>query len=179
MNQFSFRNNRIWWIALILILGYTAKVVYQMPKYDSGEQATDFSAVLADGSSFQLSSLRGNYILLDFWGSWCGPCRSENPMLVALYEETRGKAYTGASGFQIVSVAIETNRDRWQRAVEQDGLRWKFHIAEFDRFSSPLAKLYGVREIPTKYLIGPDGNILLVNPQIEEIRQYLQGIEGR
>lgn len=65
---------------------------------------------LADGDSFALSQLRGRYVLLDFWGSWCGPCRKESPELTALYKETKDKTYINASGFDIVSVAIETKK---------------------------------------------------------------------
>jgi thiol-disulfide isomerase/thioredoxin len=161
-------------IPIFIAVAYFANMLYRLPKYDAGEKSTDFTAVLSDGSQFSLSSMRGSYVLLDFWASWCGPCRRENPALVALFNETRGKHYQEAASFEIVSIAIETNEEKWQRAVSQDGLVWKYQIAEFDRFSSPLATLYGVKEIPTKYLIDPQGQIIRVNPAIEEVASFLK-----
>lgn len=172
--------NRKWLLfVLILLVVYFGNMLYRSPKFEAGEKTTDFTATLAEGSNFQLSSLRGNYVLLDFWGSWCGPCRRENPALVALFQDTRDKVYQDAAGFEIVSIAIETNKEKWQRAVQQDGLTWKYQIAEFDRFSSPIATLYGVREIPTKYLIDPQGQIIRVNPEIEDVMSFLKEQEER
>jgi len=72
-------------LLLILVLGFIANYVYRLPKFDDGEIAPQFTASLADGSEFSLESLKGNYVLLDFWGSWCAPCRRENPSIVELY----------------------------------------------------------------------------------------------
>ncbi len=160
-------------VLVLLVLGYVINYFYRLPKYDSGEMSKDFSATLADGTAFKLSDIKGKYVLLDFWGSWCGPCRQENPSLVALYNETRNKSYKSAGSFEIVSVAIETKEANWRKAILSDGLTWKYQIGEMDRFSSPIATLYGVREIPTKYFISPEGRILMVNPKIEEISDFL------
>jgi thiol-disulfide isomerase/thioredoxin len=160
-------------VLVLLVLGYVVNYFYKMPKYDSGEMAKDFSATMVDGTTFKLSDLKGKYVLLDFWGSWCGPCRQENPSLVALYNETRNKSYKNAGSFEIVSVAIETKEANWRKAIQSDGLTWKYQIGEMNRFSSPIATLYGVREIPTKYFISPEGRILMVNPKIEDISNFL------
>ncbi|MBK7808106.1 MAG: TlpA disulfide reductase family protein [Saprospiraceae bacterium] len=160
-------------LLIVIIAGYIFNFFYRLPKFDSGEKAKDFNVTLADGDSFALSQLRGRYVLLDFWGSWCGPCRKESPELTALYKETKDKTYINASGFDIVSVAIETKKENWDNARQKDGHVWKFQIGEFDRFSSPIATLYGVREIPTKYFISPEGLILMVNPTFSEIKSYL------
>lgn len=161
-------------LLIVIIVGYAINYLYRLPRFDSGEKAPEFSAELMDSTEFSLSSLRGNYVLLDFWGSWCGPCRRENSSLVQLFHDTRHMSYKDAGGFEIVSVALETNATSWQKAVEKDQLNWKFHIVELERFSGPVATLYGVREIPTKYFIGPAGDILMVNPDIEAVQDYLQ-----
>lgn len=160
-------------LLIVIVASYVINFFYRLPKFESGEKAKDFTALLADGESFSLSQLKGKYVLIDFWGSWCGPCRKENPNLVTLYNETTDINYVGAGGFEIVSIAIETKPESWKKAIHSDGLIWKYQIGEFDRFSSPIAKLYGVREIPTKYFISPDGLILMVNPTISEIKSYL------
>jgi thiol-disulfide isomerase/thioredoxin len=153
-----------------------AKYFYFKPGYDSGQQAPDFSSTLISGERFSLSDLRDNYILLDFWGSWCGPCRVENPHLVELYNEFHNQSFNNAENFEIVSVAIETNEARWRHAIIRDKLSWKYHLGEFQRFKSPIAQMYGVREVPTKYLIGPEGNIIAVNPDFKTIRQTLESL---
>lgn len=160
-------------LLIILVLGYVVYYFYKQPKYDSGEMANDFTATLLDGQAFKLSELRGKYVLLDFWGSWCGPCRRENPELVALYSETRDTNYKSAGEFEIVSVAIETKKESWLKAIQSDGLTWMYQIGEFERFKSPIATLYGVKEIPTKYFISPEGRILMVNPKLSEVKSYL------
>jgi thiol-disulfide isomerase/thioredoxin len=159
---------------VVIIAAYAINYLYRLPRFDSGEKAPEFSAKLADSSEFSLNELKGKYILIDFWGSWCGPCRRENVSLVQLYQTTRNARYKDAGGFEIVSVALETNGESWKRAVEKDQLSWKYHVVELDRFSGPVATMYGVREIPTKYFIGPSGHILMVNPDFDEINQYLQ-----
>ncbi len=161
-------------VILLILVGYVINYFYRKPKFSAGEKALDFSAELISGENFSLENLRGRYVLLDFWGSWCGPCRQENPRLVELYHQTKGKVYQDAKGFDIVSIAIETKKASWLKAIQSDGLVWPYQIGEFDRFSSPIASLYGVREIPTKYLLDTSGAIIQVNPKIEEVMQFLQ-----
>ena len=118
-------------IALVAILIlFIARRFYMKPKFINGEQTPDFSAQLIDGTPFQLSQLKGNMVLLDFWGSWCGPCRAQNPGLVKLYDQFHGADFRGIDDFEIVSVAIEKqgDRERWLKAIESDGLKWKYQL---------------------------------------------------
>lgn len=162
-------------LLVVLFLGFVLNYIYRLPKFGDGEIAPQFTATLIDGSEFSLEDLKGNYVLLDFWGSWCAPCRRENPSIVELQNSFSDTKFSDAQGFKVVSVAIETNEKRWKRAIEKDGLIWKYHIAQLDRFQSPIALQYGVKEIPTKYLIGPKGNILSVNESPEKIAAFLNG----
>lgn len=168
---FSNITNILLVLAILFFVGYK---IYQMPKFDDGEMAPGFQAELIDGSAFQLSDLEGSYVLLDFWGSWCGPCRRENPNLVKLHNQFNGIAFSDAKGFEIVSVAIETNEQRWKRAIQSDQLNWSHHIVQLDRFDGVIAKQYGVREIPTKYLLDTKGEILMVNPSFKKLTQFLK-----
>lgn len=151
------------------------KFVWQKPKYGTGIESPDFEASLVDGTVFKLSDMKGKLVLLDFWGSWCGPCRKDNPNLVRLYNEFHGKSFKEATDFEIISVAIENSEKPWIRAIENDGLIWPYHILQNERFKSPIAKQYGVREIPTKYLLDTNGAIIAVNPSYEETKALLEG----
>jgi len=161
-------------LLVLLVIGYAAYYFYKKPKYINGEIAPQFSAQMIDGTEFSLSDMKGKYVLLDFWGSWCGPCRAENPSIVNLYDQFNGKTFTDASGFEVVSVAIERDEKRMKKAIAKDGLKWKYHIPQLDRFKSPIVIQYGVNEIPTKYLINPDGYIMGVNQTAMEIERLLR-----
>lgn len=158
-------------LALLGFLGY--KFVWQAPKFSDGEEIPSFTAELIDGKSFELKELRGKYVLLDFWGSWCGPCRQDNPNIVKLHDEFNGKIFSDATGFEVVSVAIETKKERAMNAIKKDGLTWPYHIILLDRFKSAIAKEFGVREIPTKYLLSPSGEVISVNNSYENLQKFL------
>ncbi|MFT6500807.1 MAG: thiol-disulfide isomerase/thioredoxin [Crocinitomicaceae bacterium] len=150
---------------LVLFIGYY--VYIKMTAAATGDQAPNFKATLVDGTKFQLSDLKGQYVLLDFWGSWCGPCRRENPNLVQFYKEHK-------SEITIVSIALEKNNDNWKNAIARDGLEWKHHIVEVGNFvfTSGIAKDFGVSAIPTKILISPEG-IILDADSFDEIAEII------
>ncbi len=160
-------------IAVVAVV-FAGRYLYMKPKFMMGSSVPNFETNLKDNRPFQLEALyKDNIVLLDFWGSWCGPCRADNPKLVKLYDEFHGQSFDGFDDFEIVSVAIETRKESWERAIQQDDLKWEYHIGQFDRFSSPIAKQYGVREIPTTYLINTNGKIIGVNMTYDEIKSFL------
>lgn len=140
---------------------------YRQPRFIAGDKAPDFEVVLADGQKAGLADLKGKYVLLHFWGSWCGPCRAENPHLAAIYQQYQGL------GFEIFSIGIEQNKEAWQRAIERDNLIWPFHTMESGEFDGGVARLYHVKAIPSTFLINPDGNIMGVNLSPEQIEKTL------
>jgi thiol-disulfide isomerase/thioredoxin len=158
----------------LLVLYFGVRYIYFIPKYKAGEKISSFNHTLADGTQFTLSKLEGQYVLLQFWGSWCGPCRKDNPLLVQLYKSFADKKFKEAEGFTIVSIGLEKNKENWQKAIVNDNMIWPYHILQEEGLSSSLALEYGVKEIPTKYLLGPDGKVLLTNPSAEEIAAILR-----
>jgi thiol-disulfide isomerase/thioredoxin len=155
-----------WGIALALLALIVYK--YRTPRFRAGEQAPAFTTQLADGSQVALSDLKGKYVLLQFWGSWCGPCRQENPHLVELYQKYH------PNGFEIFSIGIERNPDAWQKAIQRDGMVWKYHSTDLQEFDGPIARLFNVRSIPTTFLINPEGSIMGVSLSPEEIDARLR-----
>ena len=151
----------------LLIVGAWAWYQSRLPKYGSGEMAPDFNMTIADGTSLRLSDLRGKMVVLQFWGSWCGPCRRENPGLADLYKKYK------ESGLEVVSIAIERAPANWQAAIQKDGLAWKYHVMEPGNFSGPIAQLYNIHEIPTHFLINKEGKIIGLNLSKQVLGQML------
>ncbi|MEM8584866.1 MAG: TlpA disulfide reductase family protein [Bacteroidota bacterium] len=118
-----------------------------------GFQAPEIEGQSPEGETIKLSDLRGQYVLLDFWASWCGPCRRENPNVVRVYNEYHER------GFEILGVSLDNNADRWKAAIEQDGLSWP-HISDLGGWRSAHARAYGVTSIPETILLDPEGKIV-------------------
>lgn len=151
----------------IIVFAY-AVYQYRQPSFSAGEKVPDFSIPLASGTSGNLSDLRGKYVLLQFWGSWCGPCRRENPELVRIYQQFHER------GFEIFSIGIENNPTSWQKAIEKDGLIWKYHAMEAGDFSGEIAQLFNIKSIPTLFLLNPEGVIMGVNLSPEYLNRMLK-----
>ncbi len=160
----------IFLILCVLVLAVLLYFKMRTPASNQDKIAPDFEATLIDGSAFKLSDLRGKYVLLDFWGSWCPPCRRDNPNLVTLYDQYNSR------GLEIVSVALEKNDRTWKKAIAKDGLRWPYHIMRTSRLvaTDALALKYQVTDLPTKYLINPQGKIVGVNMTKEEMAKVIK-----
>ncbi len=128
----------------------------QLTQFEVGRVAPDFTQQTIEGEDFKLSDLRGKYVLIDFWASWCGPCRRENPNVVRMYKQYHEK------GFEILGVSLDRSKDRWVQAIEKDGLTWP-HVSDLKGWSNAVAKQYGITSIPKTMLIGPEGKIVAKN----------------
>jgi peroxiredoxin len=129
--------------------------------------ADDFSQQDTKGQPVKLSSFRGKYVLVDFWASWCGPCRQENPNVVKAYNKFKDKNFT------ILGVSLDDNRDRWLRAINQDGLAWT-QVSDLRGWGNEVAVQYGIQSIPANFLVDPEGKIVARNLRGEELEEKLQ-----
>ncbi|MBR1766012.1 MAG: TlpA family protein disulfide reductase [Bacteroidales bacterium] len=135
-----------------------------------GMEAPDIVLPDRDGNTRSLSSLRGKVVLVDFWASWCRPCRMENPNVVRLYQQYHDR------GFEIFSVSLDNNRDAWIRAINDDHLSWPNHVSDLRGWSSAGGRLYGIQSIPATVLVAPDGSILARNLRGQELENKLKEI---
>ncbi|MDR6733510.1 TlpA disulfide reductase family protein [Sphingobacterium sp. 2149] len=127
-----------------------------------GVKATYFKQMDLQSKLFDLASLRGKYVLIDFWASWCAPCRAENPHLIKAYAELKDK------NFEIVGVSLDSNKDVWEHAVKQDGLPW-IHVCDLKGWKNEAAVLYGISSVPQNFLLDPNGVIIGSNLRGEDV----------
>jgi peroxiredoxin len=147
------------------------KEMEQVKAMAKGSIAPDFTQNNTEGEAVSLSDFRGKVLLVDFWASWCGPCRRENPNVVKLYERYKDQ------GFEILGVSLDRKKDRWLQAIEADGLTWP-HVSDLKGWQNEAAKLYGVSSIPDTLLIDREGKIVarkLRGPALEKAVAELMG----
>lgn len=137
-----------------------------------GSSAPEIVLPQPDGTPLKLSSLRGSYVLIDFWASWCRPCREENPEMVLIYERYRG------DGFEILGVSLDESKSRWTEAIAADKLPWR-HVSDLKGANGPAAIAYNVQAIPMTVLVDPEGRIVETNLRGSALRRKLQELFGK
>ena len=120
------------------------------------------------GKTYSLADLKGQVVLLDFWASWCRPCRFNNPELVSIYKKYKDQ------GFTVYSVSLDRNAQSWEQAILKDGLEWEYHVSDLKYWQSEPAKMYGVNSIPRTFLLDKDGRIAAINPQGPQLEQAVK-----
>lgn len=139
-----------------------------------GKLAPDFEELKTDGkTTMKLSDLRGQVVLLDFWASWCGPCRKENPNVVRLYEKYKN------DGFTVMSVSLDKDKNAWLGAIAKDNLSWPNHVSDLQQWQSKVAQMYQVTGIPFTALLDRDGKIIQTNLRGEALEAELKRIFGK
>lgn len=143
------------------------EIIQEQKKTAIGVIAPDFTMNTPDGKPVQLSSLRGKVVLVDFWASWCAPCRQENPNVVRVYQEFHAK------GFEILGVSLDKTKEDWEKAIKDDNLTW-IHVSDLQYWKNSAARLYSVNAIPQSFLLDKDGKIVGKGLRGEQLEKKLK-----
>ena len=154
--------------AAFVIIGF---IYLKWTAADEGDPAPEIQAELVDGTDFKLSDLQGDYVLISFWGSWCGPCRVKTPSLIALHQKYKSK-------LKVVSIALEKDAAAGKIVGKKDGFTWKYQIVEESSFVmlSSTAQKYGVASIPTMFLVSPEG-VLIGEKTLAEVEEIMDKVK--
>lgn len=154
-------------IMSLAIVSLTSCNGVNTPTYEASvSQAPDFELPTPEGKLVKLSDFRGKYVLIDFWASWCPPCREENPNVVKVYQQFKNKNFT------VFGVSLDDSKLRWTQAIEADKLTWT-QVSDLKRWDGEVVALYKVDAIPTSFLIDPDGRIIAKNLRGNELEEFL------
>ncbi len=133
-----------------------------------GQDAPAISLKDPTGKTISLDNLKGNIVLLDFWASWCAPCRGANPELIDLYQKY------ATNGFEILSVSLDEDKERWKQAIQQDALPWESHVSDLQGWDSEIVQKYNVQGLPAQFLIDREGKIVALDLSVEELSDELE-----
>lgn len=146
---------------------------FNSSKIINGSEAPEISLPDINGKNLTLSSFKGKLVLIEFWASWCKPCREENPKVVALYDKYKNAAFANAGGLEILSVSLDNDREKWLHAIQQDNLAWEHHVSDLQGWKSTVVDSYQVSSIPASFLVDPHGVVIGKNLKPRDLDKLL------
>ncbi len=150
----------------------------RLTNVDVGQQAPEIVMASPSGEVLRLSQLKGKVVLIDFWASWCRPCRMENPHVRRTYHSYKDKLFTNGDGFQVFSVSMDRQGalEQWKGAIAKDSLDWKWHVGAVNEPDNAAAQEYGAAFIPTNALVDGQGKIIGIDLHGELLTEALEGL---
>ena len=170
-------------VILIVVFSMAAFASFSQPAQpvlgtEIGNLAPEIVEKSHNGKQIKLSDTKGKLVLIDFWATWCGPCRRENPAIVAAYNKYKNKRFVNGRGFVVFNVSLDRDDAAWKKGIETDKLDWPYHVSDLKGWYSKHAAIYGVRQIPSNFLIDGNGVIIAKNlrgPALETtLEKYLK-----
>ena len=158
---------------LFLLLSYSSISLSQNSGINIGDKALELSYENPNGELMSISELNNKLVLIDFWASWCGPCRRENPNLVDAYRKYYKTTFKDGNGFEIYSLSLDKNKDAWVKAINQDQLFWEYHVSDLGGWQSEGSEKYKIRSIPSNVLINGKGIIIAKNLKGPALHRFL------
>ncbi len=160
-------------LGIVFSVLFTASLEAQNVGLNIGDKAPNLKFKSPEGKEYSISDLKGKMVLIDFWASWCHPCRRENPNVVKAYRKFKDKKFKIGEGFTVYSVSLDRNADAWHKAIKEDDLIWPYHVSDLKHWKSEAARIYKVRGIPTNFLIDGNGIIIGVSLRGKRLENVL------